>query len=391
MPDGINVSADFSHVGTQQESVDWRVSGQFASRPSEERYTSLDDMLDMMISRQSRSDTTNMPISEIEADLTKDGRLGLAVQGAVMDPTNYSFQQYCQHIGVPAAFISRALGGNPRLARDVLRHALNAVDDPSKEVQAFHSGSDLRGITGPNYGRIWDADMVRSIKRVTEDSGISWEVPIAFRQPGHGHYESIDVTKDETTLYASDRDHFGFLVDQQNPIEAGKLPNGDPDLYFRGFYFWNGECGGMSNGIATFLYRWVCCNRSIRGQKGFERISIVHRAGAAELFVKRLVPALKGFVNGSATGIIDGMNQARRHKIARNDDDRLDFLTREGGFGPKEADTVMQLCITEEGHPIESVYDAVQAMTAFARTIPYQFDRVQVERRAGKIMDDVLA
>jgi len=55
------------------------------------------------------------------------------------------------------------------------------------------------------------------------------------------HNPFVEVTKDTTTLYASDRDVFLFLVDDTHPIEAGKLPNGDPDLYFRGFYCWNSE------------------------------------------------------------------------------------------------------------------------------------------------------
>ncbi len=45
----------------------------------------------------------------------------------------------------------------------------------------------------------------------------------------------VDITQDTTTLYASDRDVFLFLVDDLNPIEAGRLPDGSPDLYFRGF------------------------------------------------------------------------------------------------------------------------------------------------------------
>ncbi len=42
------------------------------------------------------------------------------------------------------------------------------------------------------------------------------------------HNPFVEVTKDTTTLYASDRDVFLFLVDDANPIEAGRLPNGDP-------------------------------------------------------------------------------------------------------------------------------------------------------------------
>ena len=45
---------------------------------------------------------------------------------------------------------------------------------------------------------------------------------------------------------------FLFLIDDTHPIEAGKLPNGDPDLYFRGFCCWNPEVGSKTPGMATF-------------------------------------------------------------------------------------------------------------------------------------------
>ena len=51
---------------------------------------------------------------------------------------------------------------------------------------------------------------------------------------GHGvngmavYDPEVPVTKDTTTLFASDRDIFVFLVDDRNPIEVGKLPNGEP-------------------------------------------------------------------------------------------------------------------------------------------------------------------
>jgi hypothetical protein len=44
--------------------------------------------------------------------------------------------------------------------------------------------------------------------------------------------------------------------------EAGRLPNGDPDLYFRGFYCWNSEVGSKTLGIASFYLRAVCMNRN---------------------------------------------------------------------------------------------------------------------------------
>ena len=78
-----------------------------------------------------------------------------------------------------------------------------------------------------------------------------WKVPGVLDWATMTHNPFVDVTKDTTTLYASDRDVFLFLVDDTHPIEAGRLPNGDPDLYFRGFYCWNSEVGSKTLGIAS--------------------------------------------------------------------------------------------------------------------------------------------
>jgi hypothetical protein len=49
-----------------------------------------------------------------------------------------------------------------------------------------------------------------------------WKVPGVLDWSSMTHNPFVDVTKDTTTLYASDRDVFLFLVDDTNPIEAGR-------------------------------------------------------------------------------------------------------------------------------------------------------------------------
>ena len=58
-----------------------------------------------------------------------------------------------------------------------------------------------------------------------------WKVPGVLDWASMTHNPFVDISKDTTTLYASDRDVFLFLVDDTHPIEAGRLPNGEPDLY----------------------------------------------------------------------------------------------------------------------------------------------------------------
>src|SRR5258705_9958069 len=81
-----------------------------------------------------------------------------------------------------------------------------------------------------------------------------WKVPGVLDWNTMTHNPFVDITKDTTTLYASDRDVFLFLVDDTHPIEAGRLADGSPDWYFRGFYCWNSEVGSKTLGIASFYH-----------------------------------------------------------------------------------------------------------------------------------------
>jgi hypothetical protein len=44
---------------------------------------------------------------------------------------------------------------------------------------------------------------------------------------------------------------------------ADRLPDGSPDLYFRGFYCWNSEVGAKTLGMASFYLRAACQNRNL--------------------------------------------------------------------------------------------------------------------------------
>jgi len=126
---------------------------------------------------------------------------------------------------------------------------------------------ELRAVTGPEYGRIWDKDLVAAVMSIAGDGvgDTMWKVPGVLDWSTMTHNPFVDITKDTTTLYASDRDVFLFLVDDTHPIEAGHLPNGEPDLYFRDFYASNSEVGSKTLGIASFYLRAVRCNRNLWG------------------------------------------------------------------------------------------------------------------------------
>ena len=212
-----------------------------------------------------------------------------------------------------------------------------------------------------------------------------WKVPGVLDWSTMMHNPAAAVSKETTTLYASDRDVFLFLVDDTHPIEAGRLPSGEPDLYFRGFYCWNSEVGSKTLGMATFYLRAVCMNRNIWGAEGFEEISIRHSKFAAGRFAHEAAPALERFADASPAPFLAGIRAARERIVTADNDERETFL-RKRGFGKAETARIIATVLEEEGRPPESVYDFVQGITAMARSRPHQDARLELERRAGRLL-----
>jgi hypothetical protein len=179
---------------------------------------------------------------------------------------------------------------------------------------------------------------------------------------------------------------FLFLVDDLNPVEAGRLPDGSPDLYFRGFYCWNSEVGAKTLGMASFYLRAVCQNRNLWGVEDFDEIIIRHSKYAANRFAHEAAPALLNFANSSPMPFVNGIKAARERIVARSDDDRTEFLRRRG-FSKAETAKVTATVLAEEGRPPESIFDFVQGIAAVARDRPHQDARLDMETKAKKLLD----
>ena len=251
-----------------------------------------------------------------------------------------------------------------------------------KTLEADDGRIELRAVTGPDYGRIWDHELVAAVMKIAGDGtgDTRWKVPGLLDWSSMTHNPFVEVTKDTTTLYASDRDVFLFLCDDAHPIEAGRLPNGDPDLYFRGFYCWNSEVGSKTLGIASFYLRGVCMNRNIWGAEGFEEISIRHSKFAGHRFAHQAAPALERFATSSPSPFVAGIKAARAQIVARDDEDRQSFL-RKRGFSRGETEKIIATVLDEEGHPPASIFDFVQGITALARGKPHQDARPSSKAR----------
>ena len=365
---------------TNHGSTLMQASRQWATRPDDERFTSL-TALHAYCDASKRASSSRVVSSRAltAAPLADDqeGR-GLVIvgpDGSPVAPTNWAFGQLAQRAGAPAAYM-RELPAP--LAADCINYGLKYTRDLDNLGVLLHRNGgapELRAVTGPNYGRIWNADFTRAlVSRFGDGVSGDWRVPGEFGK-------AVEVTKENTTLYASDRDMFVFLADEKNRITVPNRRDGKSGGMARGFFVWNSEVGKMSYGFAMFLFDYVCCNRIVWGAQEYTEIRGRHTASAPDRWLEQIEPAIRAYANASEAPIVRAIESAQAKKV----DDVAVFLRNR--FTQAQAQAMAAVHEAEEGRPIESLWDVATAVTAYARALPHQDARVHLEREAGRVLD----
>lgn len=361
-----------------------QASRQWATRPADERFTSLDTMLahfrhQREISRAEVVSTSILEARPIDGD---EERKGLAVVGADEGPalaTHWSFGQLATLVKAPAGYL-RTLPAD--IAADNINWGLKAhreVREIGTLVRKNGGPAELAAATGPNYGRIWNEDVVQALVNRFGD-GITGD----FTVPGE-FGKAVEVTKANTTLYASDRDMFVFLADEKHRIEMPNRRHGQPGSLARGFFVWNSEVGSTTLGIGAFLFDFVCCNRIVWGAEGYQEIRIRHSSGAPGRWLEEVAPAIQAYAEKSDSSITEAIERARHARIGDGSkSDVQDFLAKR--FSKTKAEAISLAHFADEDRPIENLWDAAVGITAYARNIGHQDERVTLERAAGQIM-----
>lgn len=355
-------------------------SRQWASRPADERFTSLLDLQRHTGNIREHSIGGAVSTKRIEfAPKQGDEMKGLqvAVKDNVMDLTHWSFGQASALARCPAGFL-RTIPAP--LAADCLNYGIKFLRD-TEDVGTlrFEPGMvdpTLTAATGPNYGRVWNSEIVDAlVGRFGDGVSGDWKVPGEWKK-------DVPVTKENTTLFASDRDMFVFLCDEKNRIEMDDRRNGAKGSLARGFFIWNSEVGDGSLGAAFFLFDEVCQNRIVWGAQDYKEIRIRHTSGAPDRWLGEITPVLVEYANASAKGVQETIKAAQDKKLG---DDLDKFMSNR--FTAKLGTLAKAAHEREEGRPIETVWDVVTGLTAHAKSINNNDERVKIEREAGKLLD----
>jgi hypothetical protein len=348
-------------------------SVQWASRPDDERFLSLEELHTSVSNRRAESwtatpETTSIRVAANENQLSLEVFDPTRGERRELVPTNWAFNQLSQYAGAPAAYLRKLPA---QLSAINLQWGLekSPMRDDALILARSNGTNELRSMTSTSYGRIWDHQVVEAVQKVNHDG--RWQIPAAS-------YTTTNPRR-ATTLYASDRDVFIFLVDPKNPIEV------DGETLFRGFYTWNSEVGSSVFGLCTFLYRYVCDNRIIWGATDVRELRIRHIGGAPDRFAYEGQQFLSKYAEESTAGLIAGIKSAKAMAIPTGRDESVEQWLQGRGFTKAQAKGSYESAVAEEGRS-RTIWDIVNGVTAYARSIPNTDARVELETKAGKLM-----
>lgn len=139
-----------------------RVSSEWYSRPDDEKFLSLDDLYENVRRRADRARTRIVESRDVRVEASMDNaeRLSLIVPGEAepIAPTNWSFGQLSSLVGAPASYLR---GLPAALAGINLQHGLLSHRGEQVKLLKTNEGrSELRAVTGPDYGRYLNSQPV---------------------------------------------------------------------------------------------------------------------------------------------------------------------------------------------------------------------------------------
>ena len=360
---------------------------EYANRPKDERYPSLQALIDhsLVVKNTSAERTYNLhdlnvvPRRIIASEPGNPPIETLRLQSPKGDAqfTAWSFSQLCRTVGAPAGYV-RDLP--PALAAECLNYGLHdaSAHGTSANLLVQANGEPtpiVRACTSDSYGRLWDADLYGSVARMITDRDPSWGLPPTWSGEPAG-------------AYSSDRDSFLIVTNGGSIVTDPSIrtSGSDDGSMYRGLLIRNSEVGASSVTIETILYRYVCGNHMLWGaliDRSFRRRhfgSHVLRDTVRE--IARIAYDWGHASAGRDQAIIRALID---HEVAQTKEGVIDEL-RALGASKDQAENAYARCEQTEGASPRSFWGLAQGVTRISQDAGYQDARYELDRIAASLL-----
>src|SRR2546421_10050667 len=236
---------------------------QWARRPPDERYASVQALYDAARARRLRLEERTTHTVHVQTEAVGPDVVFRDTSGRTAGLTHWSFGQLATLASappsylrtLPAAIASSAINyGLQRFARD--------------EYQLFIERTapwTVHAITSPRYARVQHDELAGRVLALMADHP-AWQLPFGYKGGVYG------AERVPSGAYLGDRDMFVFVVDGNRDLDdpTDRTQAG----LFRGFILRNSDVGAAALTLDLFLFRACCANHVIWG---FQHVATFRR------------------------------------------------------------------------------------------------------------------
>ena len=386
---------------------------QWAKRAADERFFTVDEMMDASAKCQAESSTLTLERKDIRFDTTTDGGIACRIGDTEVEMTNFAFSKVCSVINAPVNSLVGKI--SPETMADILNERAERSNDEhtdddgvSSEIEALiRSGTEgvtLRTITSSKYARLWNTGLNPMFKEL---AAMGYRVPpcrpVDDKQPrirpamadevGMWGNAGVQIRDGDPiapgNVYCSDRNMFVLMVNPGTATDDG-FGNG----LMSGIIVSNSEVGERSVSVLTFTLQSVCGNAILWDCSNIRQNKFKHM-GKVNGRVNDCWESLKRdgaiAVSDRIKRVLGIMNSERLGNTA---DDVVDTLYRQR-LAPALTQRVLRSAIVNaeaytsvDGDPF-TLRGMTNALTRYSQSLPNTDDRMEIDAAVATIYANV--
>jgi len=381
---------------------------QWAKRPKDERFWTLNGLYDATLALHSRCVTSTVIPESLDVIFNDQEPCLRGSAGNVARFSYPGFGQFCSLVGAPADYMRRLGESDTALVSQCLSVGLRDRTEKGRKLSLLlhrNGGLMVHAITSPEYVRIWDDEIVNRLLNLPE---LGWRVPPA-RPPAQWDGETRPATADDVLsgsgggglsinvgdiiapagLYygMGDPNLFVFMVREADSIEAG------PRVLSR-FLVITHDITGRGCFKGTFgYYDHVCGNHILwGGQVAFE-VAIRHLGNQVGRRIDRALVEVETKTHSLRDGLAEDqekVKKARLYLLGQAKDDVLDLLFGKLKVAPKR-DLEAAYLVAEKNRdaygPPNTAWAMASGLAEVSQGSPFIEQRHKLDVAAGKILE----
>ncbi len=350
---------------------------QWASRPPDERYASVQALYEAARVRRERIDERSIDTADFRTEAIDNDLVLHESSGQTATMTHWSFGQLATIASAPPNYL-RTLP--PAIASSAINAGLERQRREQHKLFVERTAPwTVHAVTSQRYARVHHDELASRVLDLMAGHP-AWHLPLGYKDGEFG------AERVPSGAYLGDRDMFLFLVDGNRALDD---PTDRTDAgLFRGFILRNSDVGAAALTLDVFLFRAVCANHIIWGFQhvaGFRRRHV--GASIQEAWTSSL-DGVRAALDADTAHDRAVVLRATAQELGPTRDAVLEAVVQRLDLSQKQAAEAYTLAETHEPNP-RSVWGYAQGLTRLSQRTPWQDGRFTLDRAASRLFTTV--